>query len=178
MREREVTFEHFESTCWLISKTFLTLPVLWLTCYGGLLPTANKLSTYLHLSWASLVSTIWQATRRHGTFEPRDGRGNFSEKLSSFFSFQTIDRRKILSSSVFLFLKPLYFLHYQPVPLVKIFTLPVPVIPLSTRVQNKQMGVRGWNAKFPPRSRACRCVNFPTVTSWGPQQQSKYASSE
>lgn len=50
---------------------------------------------------------------------------------SFFFFFQTTGKRRSLSSFVFLFLALLHFFLYLPVPLVKIFTFSVPVMPLS-----------------------------------------------
>lgn len=69
-----------------------------LTWYSGLSPTSNKLSSLLHFSGGSLVSSVWQAACLQVRFQPRQGRVISRGKLSSFC--QTTGKRR----SFFLFL--------------------------------------------------------------------------
>ena len=195
-------------TSWLvvISGTSLTLSMQKLTCYGGLLPTSNKLSNFLHLSWGSLVSFVWQAPCLQVGFLPREGRASSRGKLSSFC--QTTGKTKSLSLPLFLCL--CFCLSPPPLPLFLSLSLslwhththththPLSIFlsvsacspgadlhfpgacyaPLSLAVQNKQASVRGWKRQVSPRSQARRCVNPLTVASWGPQQLSQCASWE
>ena len=114
-----------------------------LTCYNGLLPTSNKLSSFLHLSWGNLVSYIWQATRLHGGFQPREGRASSRGKLSSFLS----DHRE---EEEFVFLSVSLSLTVSACSLGEDLHCPSACYArLSLTVQNKQTGVRGWNTKCP-----------------------------
>ncbi len=165
---------------WLvvISGTSLTLSAQRLTCYGGLLPTGNKLSSFLHLSWGSLVSCVWQAACLQVRFQPREGRASSRGKLSSFC--QTTGKRRSLSLPLFLCLSlspPLSSLSSSVCsPGADLHFPSCCYASLSLAVKNKQAGVRGWNLS--PRSRDRRCVNPLAVASWGPQQPSQYVSWE
>lgn len=140
----------------MISGTSLTPSVQRLTCYCGLLPTSNKLSSFLHLSRGSLVSCVWQAACLQVRFQPREGRASSRGKLSSFC--QTTGKRRSLSLPLFLCL-PL-----SPSIYLSLCIILVPwcrsshsqcllYASLSLAVQNKQAGVRGWNAKCPQGAR-------------------------
>lgn len=129
---RIFTWTPLKSWLMVISGTSLTLSVQRLTCYGGLLPASNKLSSFLHLSWGSLVSCVWQAAFLQVRLQPREGRASSRGKLSSFC--QTTGKRRSLSLPLFLCLSLTLYLSFslcQPVPLVQIFTFPVPVMLLS-----------------------------------------------
>lgn len=158
----------------VISGTSLTLSVQRLTCYSGLLPTSNKLSSFLHLSWGSLVSCVWQAACLQVRFQPREGSASSRGKLSSFC--QTTGKRRSLSLP--LGLSPSICLSLSACSLGTDLHFPTACnAPLSLAVQNKQAGVRRLKRQASPRSLSC-CVNPLTVGSWGPQQPSQYASCE
>lgn len=96
------------------------------------LPARNKLSSFLHLSWGNLVSCVWQAACPRVRFQPKEGRASSRGKLSSFC--QTTGKKRSFSLPLLLLSlsqHSLSFCLYQTVPLVKIFTFPVPVMLLS-----------------------------------------------
>lgn len=142
---------------WLvvISGTSLTLSVQRLTCYSGLLPTSSKLSSFLHLSWGSLVSCVWQAACLQVRFQPREGSASSRGKLSSFC--QTTGKWRSLSLPLCLCLSPSICLSVSACSPGA--NLPFPsarYASLSLAVQNKQGSVRGLKRQASPRS----CVNI------------------
>lgn len=140
---------------WLvvISGTSLTLCVQRLTCYSGLLPTSNKLSSFLHLSWGSLVSCVWQAACLQVRFQPREGSASSRGKLSSFC--QTTGKWRSLSLP--LCLSPSICLSVSACsPGANLHFPSACYASLSLAVQNKQGSVRGLKRQASPRS----CVNI------------------
>lgn len=152
-------------TSWLvvISGTSLTLSMQRLTCYGGLLPTSNKLSNFLHLSWGSLVSFVWQAPLPTSGVSAQGGQSKLQRKAVIFLSDHRDDEEFVSSAlPLSLFLPPpplshtlyLSFSLCQPVPLVQIFTFPVPVMLLSAWLCRINRRVsEDENAKCPPGAR-------------------------
>lgn len=153
-------------TSWLvvISGTALTLSMQRLTCYGGLLPTSNKLSNFLHLSWGSLVSFVWQAPLPTSGVSAQGGQSKLQRKAVIFLSDHREDEEFVSSAlplSLFLSLSlslshTLYlsFSLCQPAPLVQIFTFPVPVMLLSAWLCRINRRVsEDENAKCPPGAR-------------------------
>lgn len=144
------------------------------------MPTSNKLSSFLHLSWGSLVSCVWQASCLQERFESRESRASSRGKLSSLF--QTTGKRRSFSLPPSLCLS---LFHPPILPSVSACSpgedLHFPTAcyaPLSLTVQNKQMGVRGWNTKLPRGAGPTVFLTYSQFSPAGPQQPSQYASWE